>query len=119
MRIQAADISRLFILFIFSHNHMVNYYRDYKMSESIDIAEDTPTKRVHPFKSMLTVSDNETVCITRVLGFLSGLTALALQAFVVINTGVFDIQTFGVGYGVLLGSIAGSVRLKDNAEPQG
>jgi len=75
--------------------------------------------KVHPLKSMLTVSDNQTTCISRVLGAIGAIATLVFQGFIVIHTGSFDIIQFSTGWSLLMASIAGSIKLKDSAEPQG
>ena len=69
-------------------------------------------------KNTLTGVDNETYDIARVVGAIVALSAVVLQAYITLETGVFDVQDFSIGMGTLIASIGLSVRLKQDSEPK-
>ncbi len=69
-------------------------------------------------KDLFTTADGESGDVGRVLWALGVLVALVATAYVTFRTGAFDIQTFGIGFGVLLGAGAGALKLKESTETE-
>lgn len=70
------------------------------------------------FKDMLTGIDGESYDILRVLALASVVNAMALQTYVVVWKGQpFDMQSFGVGLGVVFASVGAALSLKAKTEP--
>lgn len=66
-----------------------------------------------PLMQMFTESDNVTQDLYRYLSLLAILVGLGLEIYVVaFKAQVFDIQTFGIGVGVLFVGMGASLRLK-------
>jgi len=63
-------------------------------------------------KQLLTESDNETHDLYRWLALLSVAVAIGLSVYSVINGGVWDAQSFGIGVGGLLAGVGVAVGLK-------
>ena len=66
----------------------------------------------------LTGRDNATFDIARVLWALGAISFVAYAGWIVIHTGAFDPQTYGAGFGLIMGSGGGSVWAKAKTEPE-
>jgi hypothetical protein len=73
--------------------------------------------RVREWLNYLTTEpDNRTPCPVRLIAFLGTLQALALVGYdVLVLKAHFDIQTFGIGLGVLLGGLGTALGLKTDS----
>lgn len=69
-------------------------------------------------KHIMTGIDNKTYDVSRVIGALSAIAAIALQSYVTLNTGIFDVQAFSIGMATLLAGVGVSVRVKAITEPE-
>lgn len=70
-------------------------------------------------RQLLTGADNSTHDFMRWLGLAGGITALALQVYVVVVKGAtFDMQAFGIGLGALLAAVGAALGLKKETEPK-
>lgn len=70
-------------------------------------------------KDMSTGIDGESFDFVRVLGMLTIVVALGLSVYVVVwKTQTWDIQTFGLGIGLVFASVAGALKLKESTEPK-
>jgi len=62
---------------------------------------------------ILTEADGNTFCLARVSGFLSVLVFLGNSICVVwLRDGVWDMQSYGIGVGALLGGVGAAISLK-------
>lgn len=68
-------------------------------------------------KHILTGKDNKTYDVTKFLGTICVLVGLGLEIYSVIFGVPFNFAEYGTGIGILLGSIAGSLKLKETTEP--
>ena len=68
-------------------------------------------------KHILTGKDNSTYDIAKFLGILCVLVGLILEVYSIIFGVPFNITEYGTGIGILLGSIAGSLKWKESTEP--
>lgn len=68
-------------------------------------------------KQLLTLSDNATYDIIRVLSVIAFIQYLVSEAFVLYKTMVFDAQSFGIGLGAVIAGIG--VALKFNPDTGG
>ncbi len=69
-------------------------------------------------KDLFTTADGESGDVGRVLWAAGILTALGCTIYVVGKSGTFDIQTFGIGFGVLLAAGAGALKMKESTETE-
>ncbi|MGH9724566.1 MAG: hypothetical protein ACRD41_05820 [Candidatus Acidiferrales bacterium] len=75
--------------------------------------------------NMLTGKDNATYDIARVSGLLGVLTFLGLEIFQVVHAShlqpaqaaIFDMQTFGIGLGLVITAMATALKIKETTEP--
>lgn len=69
-------------------------------------------------RQLLTGVDGSTHDFMRYIGLAGTIVALTLQVYVVVWRGqAFDLQTFGIGMGVLCASIGAALALKKDTEP--
>lgn len=63
-------------------------------------------------KQIITEPDNRTVCIVRLMSIAGVAEFLYLAVKVTLKAGTFDMQSFGLGFGGLLGGIGAALKLK-------
>ncbi len=67
-------------------------------------------------KDLVTTSDGESGDIGRLLWAAGVASAIVFTGFAVYKSGTFDIQAYGIGFGVLLAAGAGALKLKESTE---
>ncbi len=69
-------------------------------------------------KDLLTGKDNDTYDIGRVSGLMGLLSFLGLEIYQVLGKGIaFDMQTFGIAFGVIITALGAALKLKAETEP--
>lgn len=64
-------------------------------------------------RHILTGDDNSTYDLTRMLAFVAALEGLGLLGYTVVCKGAaFDLQQFGIGFGVLFASLGAALKLQ-------
>ncbi len=71
------------------------------------------------FKHCLTGIDGETYDPARVIFFLGALAFIAYSGYTVWKLGTFDPQSYGLGFGGILGGGGAGIGLKAKTEPEG
>jgi len=66
-------------------------------------------------KQAVTEPDNRTVCIVRLMSIAGVGEFLFLAAKTTLKAGAFDMQSFGLGFGGLLGGIGAALKLKKDS----
>jgi hypothetical protein len=64
---------------------------------------------------IITEPDNRTVCIVRIMSIVGAGEFFALAAKTALKSGTFDMQSFGIGFGTLLGGIGAALKLKKDS----
>lgn len=63
--------------------------------------------------NIATESDNKTVCTVKVLAIASFLYAIGMHCYsVIIQHAVFDLQSFGTGWGIMMATLGAALAVK-------
>jgi len=68
-------------------------------------------------RNVITEPDNQTVCIVRLMSIAGVAEFLFIAAKVALKAQAFDMQSFGIGFGSLLGGIGAALKLKKDTLP--
>ena len=67
------------------------------------------------FLQVFTEPDNSTFCPVRILAIAGVLEFLAMSVHVIVKTGAFDMQAFGLGFAALIGGAGVALGLKKDS----
>ena len=70
------------------------------------------------FMDIFTEPDNKTICPVRIIAILGGLHYLGLADAHYLQHGIFDAQSFAIGFGTLLGGLGVALGLKKDTPKQ-